>query len=49
MYLSEMEEREEENKRNMDQLPLIGTPTRDQTHNPGLRPAWESNPRPFAL
>ena len=36
-------EREREKERNMDWLPLIRAPTRDQTRNPGVCPDWESN------
>ena len=42
--------REKEKERNIDrrekninQLPLMQTPTGDQTDNPGMCPDWESN------
>ena len=45
--------REEGRKRNINQLPpihiLTGTPTSDQTHNPGICPDWELNPQPFSV
>ena len=36
-------ERGKERERNIDQLPLVGAPTGDHTHNPGIRPDLESN------
>ena len=38
--------REGERDRNFDQLPLVRTPTGDQTHNPGVCSNQESNQRP---
>ena len=36
-------------ERNIDQLPLLWSPTRDQTSNPGMCPDQELNWRPFTL
>ena len=36
-------------KGNIDWLPLICALIRDQTHNPGMCPHWESNQQPFTL
>ena len=35
--------------RYLDGLPLVHTPTRDQTHSLGMCPDWESNLQPFGL
>ena len=48
LFLEKGEGREKE-ERNINQLPFIHTPTRDQTCNPGMCPDWESNQQPFAL
>ena len=45
----EREEGGEEGERNIDWLPLVGTPTDDQTCNPGMCPAWDLNLQPFVL
>ena len=37
------------NARNMYRLPHVGATTRDQTHNLGVCPYWESNQQPFGL
>ena len=50
-------EREEgrERERNIDVretvigLPPVHAPTRNQTHNLGMCPDWESNPQPFGV
>ena len=34
---------------NIDWLPPIRTPTRDQTCNLGICPDWDSNPQPFGV
>ena len=36
-------------ERNVDGLPLVCTPTRDQTHNPGMYPDRELNQGPYTL
>ena len=42
-------ERGERRERNINQLPLVCTPTRDRAHSPDLCPDWNSNPQPFSL
>ena len=41
-------EREREMRESINWLPTIPALPGDQTHNPGMRPAWESNPQPFS-
>ena len=36
-------------ERNIDQLPLIHGPSRDQTHNPSMCPDQEKNPHPLSI
>ena len=36
-------------ERNINQLPLMHAPPRNQTHNPGMCPDWELNQQPFGL
>ena len=36
-------------RRDIDWLLLVGTRTRDRSHNPGMCPDWELNQRPFGL
>ena len=54
-FLERREGREKERERilmqerNINWLPLTGTPTGDWTRNLGLCPDWESNQKPFAL
>ena len=36
-------------ERNINPLPLVHTPTKDQTHNTGLDPDWELNRQPLIL
>ena len=40
-------EGERKRERNIHLLPAIHTPTRDQTHNPGMCTDWGSNPKLF--
>ena len=40
---------EKERERNINQLPLTGTPTGYQTCNPSMCPDWESNQQLFTL
>ena len=55
VFLERGEGREKERRdasmqeRNITQLPLERTPTRNQTHNLGMCPDQESNQQPFAL
>ena len=35
--------------RNIDGLPLVGSWTRDETHNLGMYLDWESNLQPFSI
>ena len=43
------EGKEKDRERNIDWLPLLCPPTRDQTRNPSMCPDWELNLLPFAL
>ena len=36
-------------EKSIDQLPPIHALTEDGTHNPGMRPDWDSNLQPFGF
>ena len=49
LFLERREGKEKEGGRNISLLCRIHVPIRDQSHNPGTCPDWESNRQPFAL